>query len=256
MERTSSAISQSHAIQLQPLVVALDVSRADEALRLVEQLRGMAGMFKVGKQLFTAEGPQIVRRIRELGEEVFLDLKFHDIPNTVAAAAIEAMRLGVRVLNVHALGGREMMVRTADAVKQASEHEGLRRPLILGVTVLTSHSQESLDEVGIDRSVEDEVTRLARLCSESGLDGVVASPLEIRSVLAAVRKKDFVVLVPGVRPAGSDRNDQARVMTPREAINEGATFIVVGRPIVAAKDPVAAARGIIEEIEQKAPENV
>jgi len=256
MEKTSSAMSQSHAIELQPLVVALDVSSADEALRLVEQLRGMAGMFKVGKQLFTAEGPQIVRRIRELGEEVFLDLKFHDIPNTVAAAAIEAMRLGVRMLNVHALGGREMMVRTSDAVKQASEREGLRRPLILGVTVLTSHSQQSLDEVGIDRSIEDEVTRLARLCSESGLDGVVASPLEIRSVRGTVSRKDFVVLVPGVRPAGSDHNDQSRVMTPREAINEGATFIVVGRPIVADKDPVAAARRIIEQIEQKAPENV
>jgi len=256
MEKTSSAMSQSHAIELQPLVVALDVSSADEALRLVEQLRGMAGMFKVGKQLFTAEGPQIVRRIRELGEEVFLDLKFHDIPNTVAAAAIEAMRLGVRMLNVHALGGREMMVRTSDAVKQASEREGLRRPLILGVTVLTSHSQQSLDEVGIDRSIEDEVTRLARLCSESGLDGVVASPLEIRSVRGTVSRKDFVVLVPGVRPAGSDHNDQSRVMTPREAIKEGATFIVVGRPIVADKDPVAAARRIIEQIEQKAPENV
>lgn len=256
MEKAFSAISQSHAIELRPLVVALDVSRADEALRLVEQLRGIAGMFKVGKQLFTAEGPQIVRRIRELGEEVFLDLKFHDIPNTVAAAAIEAMRLGVRVLNVHALGGREMMVRTADAVKQASEREGLRRPLILGVTVLTSHSQESLGEIGIDRSVEDEVTRLARLCSESGLDGVVASPLEIRAVREAVGRKDFVVLVPGVRPAGSDRNDQSRVMTPLDAINEGATFIVVGRPIVADKDPVAAARRIIEEIEQKAPQNV
>jgi orotidine-5'-phosphate decarboxylase len=160
------------------------------------------------------------------------------------------------MLNVHALGGREMMVRTSDAVKQASEREGLRRPLILGVTVLTSHSQQSLDEVGIDRSIEDEVTRLARLCSESGLDGVVASPLEIRSVRGTVSRKDFVVLVPGVRPAGSDHNDQSRVMTPREAINEGATFIVVGRPIVADKDPVAAARRIIEQLEQKAPENV
>ena len=233
-----------------PLVVALDVPLADEAMRLVEQLRGIVGMFKVGKQLFTSEGPQIVERIRALGEQVFLDLKFHDIPNTVAAAGVEAARLGVSVFNVHALGGREMMERTSSAVRDAAAREGLVPPMILGVTVLTSHNQASLSEVGIDRRIEDEVVALAALSDACGLDGVVASPLEILPVRIAVPRPDFVVLVPGVRPARSERHDQARVMTPAEAIRAGATFIVVGRPIIADNDPRVAASRIIEEIEQ------
>ena len=256
MEKTSTATIESTRFGRNPLVVALDVPRAEEALRFVDQLRGLAGMFKVGKQLFTAAGPEIVRRIRGLGEEVFLDLKFHDIPNTVASAGIEAARLGVRIFNVHALGGRDMMLRTADAVREASEREGLTRPMILGVTVLTSHTQASLDEIGIGRTIEEEVASLARLCAVSGMDGVVASPLEIRAVRQAVDRPDFVVLVPGVRPAGSSANDQSRVMTPREAIDAGASFIVVGRPIIADKDPVGAARRIMEEIEQNSSGNV
>jgi orotidine-5'-phosphate decarboxylase len=231
-----------------PLVVALDVDSADQALFLVERLRGVAGMFKVGKQLFTAAGPGVVRRIIAMGERVFLDLKFHDIPNTVAMAGVEAARLGVSVFNVHALGGSKMMRAVNDAVTEAAERERIARPLILGVTVLTSHSQDSLKEVGIDRTLEDEVVNLARLCSASGLDGVVASPLEIAPIRSAIEDSSFVILTPGVRPAGASLNDQSRVMTPAEAVRAGANFLVIGRPITAANDPVAAARKILEEI--------
>jgi orotidine-5'-phosphate decarboxylase len=231
-----------------PLVVALDVDSADQALFLVGRLRGVAGMFKVGKQLFTTAGPEVVRKIIAMGERVFLDLKFHDIPNTVAMAGVEAARLGVSVFNVHALGGSKMMRAVNDAVTETAEHEKIARPLILGVTVLTSHTQDSLKEVGIDRTLEDEVVNLARLCSASGLDGVVASPLEIASIRSAIEDSSFVILTPGVRPAGASLNDQSRVMTPAEAVRAGANFLVIGRPITAANDPVAAARNILEEI--------
>jgi orotidine-5'-phosphate decarboxylase len=231
-----------------PLVIALDVASADQALSLVERLRGVAGMFKVGKQLFTAEGPEIVRKIIAMGERVFLDLKFHDIPNTVAMAGVEAARLGVSVFNVHAMGGSKMMRAVNEAVTEATERENIARPLILGVTVLTSHTQDSLKEVGIDRSLEDEVINLARLCAASGMDGVVASPIEIAPIRSAIEDSGFVILTPGVRPAGASLNDQSRVMTPAEAVRAGANFLVIGRPITAADDPPAAGRKIIEEI--------
>lgn len=233
-----------------PIVVALDVDTAEQALWLVERLRGTVGMFKVGKQLFTAAGPDIVRQIIGMGEQVFLDLKFHDIPNTVAKAGIEAARLGVSIFNVHAMGGSKMMRAVADAVSDTAEREGIARPLILGVTVLTSHTQESLSEVGIERRLEDEVVALAKLCEKSGINGVVASPQEIVPIRKAVDNPGFVILTPGVRPAGAALNDQSRVMTPGEAIKAGATFLVVGRPITAADDPVMAAQQILEEIEQ------
>ena len=233
-----------------PIVVALDVDTVEQALSLVERLRGTVGMFKVGKQLFTAAGPDIVRRIIGMGEQVFLDLKFHDIPNTVAKAGIEAARLGVSIFNVHAMGGSKMMRATVDAVNETVEREGIVRPLILGVTVLTSHTQESLDEVGIARSLENEVVALAQLCEKSGINGVVASPQEIVPIRKAVDNPGFVILTPGVRPAGAALNDQSRVMTPGEAIAAGANLLVVGRPITAADDPVMAARKILEEIEQ------
>jgi orotidine-5'-phosphate decarboxylase len=232
-----------------PIVVALDVDSAAQALTLVETLRGTAGMFKIGKQLFTAAGPDIVRRILALGEKVFLDLKFHDIPNTVARAGIEAARLGVGIFNVHALGGSKMMKAVAEGVNETAERERITRPLILGVTVLTSHTQDSLIEVGIQRRLEDEVVHLARLCAASGLDGVVASPHEIAPIRAAVDNPAFVILTPGVRPAGAALNDQSRVMTPAEAIAAGASFLVIGRPITEAPDPAEAARRIREEIE-------
>ncbi|MDX2040156.1 MAG: orotidine-5'-phosphate decarboxylase [Acidobacteriota bacterium] len=233
-----------------PIVVALDVDTAVEALSLVERLRGSVGMFKVGKQLFTAAGPDIVRRIIGLGEQVFLDLKYHDIPNTVAKAGVEAVRLGVSIFNVHAMGGSKMMRTTVDAVNEAAERESLAKPLILGVTVLTSHSQESLGEIGIERKLEDQVVVLAQLCEKSGINGVVASPQEIVPIRKAVDNPGFVILTPGVRPAGAALNDQSRVMTPGEAIQAGANFLVVGRPITAADDPVTAAKKILEEIEQ------
>ena len=243
-----SAIHNPQLVIRNPLVVALDVDSSDQALFLVERLRGVAGLFKVGKQLFTAAGPGIVRKIIAMGERVFLDLKFHDIPNTVAMAGVEATRLGVSVFNVHAMGGSKMMRAVYEAVTETAEREKIVRPLILGVTVLTSHTQDSLKEVGIDRKLEDEVVNLARLCAASDLDGVVASPLEIASIRSSVADPGFVILTPGVRPAGASINDQSRVMTPAEAIRAGANFLVIGRPITAANDPVAAARKIVEEI--------
>lgn len=232
-----------------PIVVALDVETAAEAISLAGRLRGAVGMFKVGKQLFTAAGPDIVRRLLAMGERVFLDLKFHDIPNTVAMAGIEAARLGVSIFNLHAMGGSGMMRATVEAVSAACEKEGIARPLILGVTVLTSHTQESLAEIGIARSVEDQVVSLAKLCAVAGIDGVVASPQEIVPIRRAFPTSDFTILTPGVRPAGAALNDQRRVMTPGEAIRAGADFLVIGRPITASPDPVAAARDILAEID-------
>ena len=233
-----------------PIVVALDVDTPAQALALVERLRGAAGMFKVGKQLFTAAGPDVVRRILAMGERVFLDLKFHDIPNTAAKAGIEAARLGVSIFNVHATGGTKMMKSVVHGVNETAERERMARPLILGVTVLTSHTQDSLNEVGIERRLEDEVVHLARLCASSGLDGVVASPQEIEPIRRAVEDPRFVILTPGVRPAGAALNDQSRVMTPTEAIRAGANYLVIGRPITEAAEPERAARKILEEIEQ------
>ncbi|HEV2664484.1 MAG TPA: orotidine-5'-phosphate decarboxylase [Blastocatellia bacterium] len=255
-ERLSASLNPQSAIRnpqseiRNPLVVALDVDSPDQALFLVERLRGVAGMFKVGKQLFIAAGPEIVRNIIAMGERVFLDLKFHDIPNTVAMAGVEAARLGVSVFNVHAMGGSKMMRAVNDAVTETAERERIVRPLILGVTVLTSHTQDSLKEVGIDRMLEDEVVNLARLCAASGLDGVVASPLEIALIRSAVQDSGFVIITPGVRPAGAALDDQSRITTPAEAIRAGADFLVIGRPITAVNDPVAAARKILDEIYQ------
>lgn len=239
-----------------PIVVALDVDTSAQALHLVAQLRGSVGMFKVGKQLFTAAGPDVVRQIIALGERVFLDLKFHDIPNTVAKAGIEAARLGVSIFNVHALGGAKVLRATVEAVTEAAERERMPRPLILGVTVLTSHTPESLREVGIEKDLADEVVTLARLCDAAGLDGVVASPQEIVIIRDAVKRSDFIILTPGVRPTGTALDDQSRVMTPAEAVRAGANFLVVGRPITAAVDPGAAARKILEEIEPASVKDV
>jgi len=233
-----------------PIVVALDVETAEQAMSLVERLKSTVGMFKVGKQLFTAAGPDIVRRIIDAGEKVFLDLKFHDIPNTVAKAGVEAARLGVSIFNLHAMGGSQMMRAAAEAVAEIAEKERLPRPLILGVTVLTSHTQDSLNEIGITRKLDDQVAALAQLCDANGIDGVVASPQEIVSIRKAVDNPGFVILTPGVRPSGAALNDQSRVMTPAQAIAAGANFLVVGRPITAADDPVNAAQKILEEIEQ------
>lgn len=231
------------------LIVALDVDSATKALELVNALRGIAGMFKIGSQLFTAAGPELVREIIKSGERVFLDLKFHDIPNTVAAAAVEAARLGVSILNVHAAGGTEMMHRTADAVSECAINEGLARPKVIAVTVLTSANQATLSEIGFSESPEDLVRHFALLAQSSGMDGVVASPNEVGIIREAITNPSFIVVTPGVRPAGATSGDQKRVMTPREAILAGADYLVVGRPILSAPDPVNAARQIVEEMQ-------
>ncbi|HJU56607.1 MAG TPA: orotidine-5'-phosphate decarboxylase [Pyrinomonadaceae bacterium] len=231
------------------LIVVLDVETARRALDIFDALKDVAGMFKVGSQLFTAAGPQVVREIIAAGGRVFLDLKFHDIPNTVAAAGAEATRLGVSIFNVHACGGGEMMRRTAEAVSEAAEREGLARPVVIAVTVLTSADDSVLAEAGFSSGTTEQVRRLARLAEANGMGGVVASPHEVRLIRETVGRRDFVVVTPGVRPAGAARDDQRRVMTPAEAVRAGADYLVIGRPILNAPDPVRAAQEIIEEME-------
>jgi orotidine-5'-phosphate decarboxylase len=238
------------------LIVALDVKTAAEASALVDTLRGVVGMFKIGSQLFTATGPDFVRYIVNSGERVFLDLKFHDIPNTVAAAGVEAARLGVTIFNVHAAGGFEMMRRTAVAVGEIAEAEGLAKPAIIAVTVLTSANPSTLAEVGWGSDPQDLVVRLSSLAESAGLDGVVASPREVGIVRTAVSKPDFIVVTPGVRPKGAALGDQSRVTTPREAIEAGADYLVVGRPIIDAPDPVKAAMQILEEMETSSTSSI
>jgi orotidine-5'-phosphate decarboxylase len=231
------------------LILALDVSDLAQVENLVRLLAPEIGMFKVGKQLFTYAGPQAVRLIQQLGGEIFLDLKFHDIPNTVAKAASEATRLGVKMFNVHASGSLQMMRSTVREVRRVCRQEKLRRPIMLAVTVLTSLNQDDLKRVGLDVKVADQVVRLALLSKEAGMDGVVASPHEVADIRAACGRR-FVIVTPGIRPRDGQRNDQQRVMTPREAVEAGVDYIVVGRPILEAKDPVGAARSIVAEMEQ------
>jgi len=231
------------------LIFALDVDSFDEARRWVERLSGKVGIFKVGKQLFTRCGPDVVRMIRDAGGEVFLDLKFHDIPHTVAMAGLEASRLDVRMFNVHALGGSAMMRRTVEEVHEACAPGKGRRPLLLAVTILTSTDEQALREIGIDRPVTEMVVRLARLAMDAGMDGVVASPLEIEAIRRACGT-DFVIVTPGVRPAFTAANDQKRIATPGAALAAGADYLVVGRPIAQADDPVAAVELITAEMAQ------
>lgn len=229
------------------LIVALDVSTRDAALRLVEKLSGLVGFFKIGSQLFTAEGPALVREIVKAGERVFLDLKFHDIPNTVAGAVETAARLGVSIINVHTLGGSEMMRAASHAVGD----RGLlwiTRPAVLGVTVLTSMDKVDLADVGITSDLRAEVVRLATLARDSGLDGIVASPLEIRLIRECITAENFIILTPGIRPAWFDHGDQKRISTPANAIRDGADLIVIGRAITDSADARAAAERILEEI--------
>ena len=229
------------------LIVALDVDSLARALELFEALREVAGMFKIGPQLFTAAGPEVVRRIVGLGGRVFLDLKFHDIPNTVAAAAVAATRLGVSIFNLHASGGEEMMKRAVEAVDETSAREGIDKPAVIAVTLLTSMDQDTLRPLGISSSPDDIVRKLASLSHRCGLDGVVCSPLEITLVRTAVPDPSFLIVTPGVRPAGSDAGDQRRAMTPIDAIRAGADYLVVGRPILNASDPAEAARRIVDD---------
>ncbi len=229
-------------------VLALDVDSEEEAVGLVAQLKDIVGMFKVGHQLFTAYGPGIVRRIIETGGRVFLDLKYHDIPNTVAKASAEAVKLGVSVLNLHALGGLDMMKAAVETARDTAAKYGLPKPLMLAVTILTSMDDRSLRrELKINRSLRREVSHLARLAQRAGMDGVVASPQEIKMLRRAVRGR-FVILTPGVRPEWAGKDDQKRVMTPAEAVAAGADYIVVGRPVLKTADRRTAVKKILEEM--------
>ena len=232
------------------LILALDVDGRDGALRIVNQLKGCINIFKVGLQLFTREGPEIIRLVQETGANVFLDAKYHDIPNTVANAGRMATRLGVYMFNVHALGGYEMMAMTVEATRKMAEELGVRRPIILGVTILTSIDQKMLEsEMGIGRNMEDEIVHLASLAKKAGLDGVIASPKEI-GIIRKTCGQDFIILTPGIRPGWAGKDDQRRTMTPGEAVQSGANFLVVGRPILQAADPLKAANKILEEMEK------
>jgi orotidine-5'-phosphate decarboxylase len=224
------------------LIVALDVADAAAARHLVDALAGRVGMFKVGSQLFTACGPELVRELVGRGEKVFLDLKYHDIPNTVAGAVSAACRLGVSLLSVHALGGRAMLEAAAAALPAM----GVR---LLAITILTSHDEAELEAVGLGGGVADSVQRLARLARSARLDGVVASPQELELIRKACGD-DLLIVTPGIRPAGAARDDQARLATPRAAVAAGADHIVVGRPITEAPDPAAAAAAIVRELER------
>jgi orotidine-5'-phosphate decarboxylase len=236
------------------LVLALDVDNDSEALGIVSELKDAVGMFKVGHQLFTAYGPDIVRRIIGMGGRVFLDLKYHDIPNTVAKASAEAVKLGVSIFNVHALGGLDMMKASAEASKEAAFKSGLPSPIVLAVTILTSMDEKNLrKELKITRSLQREVSHLARLAQRAGMHGVVASPQELKMLRRSIRGP-FVILTPGVRPDWAGKDDQKRIMTPGEAVTAGADYLVIGRPVLKAPDRQAAVEKILEEI--KKAENV
>lgn len=224
------------------LIVALDVSSAAAARKIVAAVGDCASAYKVGMQLYTAEGPQIVRELIGSGRRVFLDLKYHDIPNTVAAAVTEAAALGVTMLTVHASGGGRMLRAAAEAAAASP-----KPPLVLGVTVLTSLDDGELTKLGIRGNVVDQVLRLAALAISNGCGGVVASALEA-TTLREELGQEFVIVTPGVRPAGSGHADQARVVTPAEAIAAGATYVVVGRPITEAADPAEEARVILGQL--------
>jgi len=224
------------------LIVALDVPNTNRALELVSKVAESAGVFKIGKQLFVAGGPQLVREVTSRGSRIFLDLKFHDIPNTVAGAVTSAAALGVSMLTVHASGGLKMLKAAVEAASQSPNP-----PLILAVTVLTSMNDEDMQQVGVSGRVLDQVLRLATLAREAGCGGIVASPHEVREIRRELGG-GFAIVTPGVRPAGTDAGDQARVLTPAQAIAAGATHLVVGRPITQAPDPAQAAQAIVEEI--------
>lgn len=233
------------------IIVAFDMQSEKEALYLVARLKDLAGAFKVGLELFNSCGPSVVQRINDAGGKVFLDLKFHDIPNTVARAAQVAAGLGVFMFNVHASGGKTMMREAVQAARERAALLGKAAPLVLGVTVLTSMSEEQLHkELAVAGSLEDHVVRLALLCRDAGLDGVVASAQEAKRIRRECGE-DFLIVTPGVRPAWAAGNDQVRIVTPREAIENGSDYLVVGRPVTAAGDPRQALARIIEEMEDK-----
>ncbi len=231
------------------IIVALDVETAAEARQIIDEIGMEVGAFKIGLQLFTAAGASFVREVVGKNIKLFLDVKFHDIPNTVAKASVEVARMGVWMFNVHAVGGGEMMRRTVENVREVCARENLEQPKIIGVTVLTSADQETLREVGISREIDSQVLNLAKLTAKCGLDGVVASPLEVGGIRRNIEKKDFLIVTPGIRPNFATNDDQKRVMTPKDAVRQGADYLVIGRPITAQDDKLSAVRKILEEIE-------
>jgi orotidine-5'-phosphate decarboxylase len=232
------------------LIVALDVSTPADARRLVAELRQVVGTFKIGSQLFTIAGPELIKEVIGSGVQVFLDLKFHDIPHQVGGAARAVAQLRVSMFTVHTSGGAEMMRRAVEAVAEVAETERIPRPLVLGVTVLTSVDSGTLAQIGIASSPIESVLRLAKLAEDSGLDGVVASPLEAPSIRNST-KPGFLIVTPGIRPAHAKLNDQKRVSTPAEALSAGADYLVVGRPITGAENPAKAARTVLTEMENQ-----
>lgn len=230
-------------------IVALDVADAASAERMVDDLGTLCTFYKIGSELFTSAGPAIVESIRRRGARVFLDLKFHDIPNTVAQAVDAAVRTGAWMIDVHASGGAAMMRAAARAAADAAATTGVQPPLVIGITVLTSMDETSLQQTGVARPLVDHVLALARMAQSAGLHGVVASPQETAAIRQACGP-DFAIVTPGIRgaSAGQDKNDQSRTLGPAEAVKAGATYIVVGRPIIAAPDPRVAAQAIVEDL--------
>jgi orotidine-5'-phosphate decarboxylase len=238
----------SNSTGARKVIFALDVPTVEEARKFVTLLKGRVGFFKVGLELFTAYGKEAVRAVQEEGGRVFLDLKFHDIPNTVSRAAEEAVKMGVEMFNLHATGGREMMRDTVERCRKTAERLKRPKPIILAVTVLTSMDEGNLAEVGLLGPVEERVVSLAELSQKAGIDGVVASPREIVSIRKRCGER-FLIVTPGIRPAFEQTpDDQKRVMTAREAISAGASYIVVGRPVRLAPDPAAAMDKVLQEI--------
>jgi len=233
----------------QRLIFALDVDNLEDARNWVAKLQRQVGVFKIGKQLFTRCGPEVVRLVQDGGCDVFLDLKYHDIPNTVAMAGLEAQRLGVRMFNVHALGGFEMMAKLVAEIDRVSPRGNPDRPILLAVTILTSSTEETLRRVGIDRPIQVMVPKLARLAKDAGMDGVVASPKEVGLIRDACGD-DFLIVTPGVRPTFASQDDQKRVTTPGDALRSGADYLVIGRPISAAAEPALAADMILQEMQE------
>ena len=242
-------------VNKEKIIVALDVPSAVQAREIIAQLRNEVGAFKIGLQLFTSAGTAFVKELVKARVKLFLDLKYHDIPNTVAKASVEAARLGIWMFNIHTLGGSQMMLRAVDDVREVCDKENLTQPKILGVTVLTSSDTNTLQEVGIKTNTTAQVLHLARLASNCGLDGVVASPQEVKMIRGEIENKRFLIVTPGIRPQMKAQNqistsldDQARIMAPSEAVYSGSDYLVIGRPILNARNKILAVREILESM--------
>jgi orotidine-5'-phosphate decarboxylase len=230
------------------IIIALDYSDEKSALAMVKQLSPELCRIKIGKELFVSTGPALVEKVANMGFDIFLDLKFHDIPNTVAGACRAAANLGVWMVNVHASGGIKMMQAASESIANSSH-----KPLLIAVTILTSLDEDALQEIGYHRDAQQQVLHLAKMSQDSGLDGVVCSPLEAQSIRAETSSlentnKDFILVTPGVRPKGSNSNDQSRIMTPKQALEAGSNYLVIGRPITASENPLQSLQQIALEI--------